>query len=766
MKTAAKSLCGAAYLVIAASAVSAPAGEIEVRFDASSRTWTLADRETGPFLEDIEITLPPDAGDLRTTEPSLILEKKETSEEGTHAVVLRFARPGASGSRLELRFETNDARLEARLFATWPQASGEAFLKAALALGPVPLVGHLLSERSSDRRVIATALGPALFPSARSALDLRRDIAVSFPSKEAQILPSSAAGGPPVLFSSAPAGGAVLEVRLIRHYVKDVLGGLPGFPSDASDASVQGSEGTAGPHRLTAARTREILRAAAGWIGSGSATDLLRAPAERLRLDAIGLALTGRLPAPAPGMEVPQEAVRILKLCRPAAEVLPVNLYPLEKGSADAYDLIDLRIARPWGQWDSVGLLNPGPGDRKAVLDLGRLDLEPGSYHIWDFWEESYLGVHASSDRLAFELTGREGKLFSIRRATDGPVLLSTSRHLSQGGIDLVSAEQRKGEGTRILEGVSEDMTAGEPYILTFAAAGLAAVGACTENGTARASLAGGVARLEILPRRSSVARWALILAAPRGPFLDVDRTFIDLGEFRESGEGRIQPLEASFSVKTLGTGSLAWSARCDDPQVRIEPSRGVLGPDPGSIPVKIILDGAGMRPGGLLRTSLEIRSSDAADRINLRLRAHRAPPANLARGARASASGSRGALFEAAKAIDGIDATCWQGRREAGQGSWIELEWKEPVEFDQVVVDVDQDASPPLRGWALEAGSPGQPLAIASGDRLGADHPIDLARTKTTRLRLRFLDAGEGTDGGPGPAIREIRIHRLRREF
>jgi hypothetical protein len=67
------------------------------------------------------------------------------------------------------------------------------------------------------------------------------------------------------------------------------------------------------------------------------------------------------------------------------------------------------------------------------------LGLPPGNYHATEFWSGSYLGV--SAEGAAVPLGPHGAAVVAIRAVADGPVLLSSSYHISQGGVEIAAWE-------------------------------------------------------------------------------------------------------------------------------------------------------------------------------------------------------------------------------------------------------------------------------------------------------------------------------------
>jgi alpha-galactosidase len=103
---------------------------------------------------------------------------------------------------------------------------------------------------------------------------------------------------------------------------------------------------------------------------------------------------------------------------------------------------------------------NPAGKTTVCFADLG-LD-SAKSYLVYDFWGRNYLGSFRSQVELpALKPMGLGS--FAIREELGRPQIVSTSRHLSQGGVDLISVEW----ADNTLQGRSR-VVAGDRYELTI----------------------------------------------------------------------------------------------------------------------------------------------------------------------------------------------------------------------------------------------------------------------------------------------------------
>ena len=142
--------------------------------------------------------------------------------------------------------------------------------------------------------------------------------------------------------------------------------------------------------------------------------------------------------------------VEILKKILPSCGVAAV---PVDLLDADIPTAFVLRIDRPFAAWSVAAFFNPDLGaasERRYPLE--RLGLEPGkTYLAFDFWNQRFAG----EVRNALDVHVERGSvtLLALHAATGTPQVLSTSRHIAQGAIELEDVQWH--EASRTLTGIS-----------------------------------------------------------------------------------------------------------------------------------------------------------------------------------------------------------------------------------------------------------------------------------------------------------------------
>lgn len=131
----------------------------------------------------------------------------------------------------------------------------------------------------------------------------------------------------------------------------------------------------------------------------------------------------------------------------------------------------DFAVAEDWHQ---VTFYNPDFDQPSEVsINLsgpqvdGSLGLDPkAEYYVYDFWNDRLAGIFTGEEQLKETLRPGEARMFSFRKKTQAPQVISTNRHLMQGYLDLHQVSWNP--ETKTLSGSCE-VIAGDPFIVTIA---------------------------------------------------------------------------------------------------------------------------------------------------------------------------------------------------------------------------------------------------------------------------------------------------------
>jgi len=160
--------------------------------------------------------------------------------------------------------------------------------------------------------------------------------------------------------------------------------------------------------------------------------------------------------------DLPENRVEILKRIFPAVDARPLDLFPSPKSKR----IWDLKIRHLGRAYDVVGLFNLGQSASETTLlrwaDLGLPDKKP--VHVFDFWNQEYLGAWEAG--IAVDVPPAACRVLALLPASDEIQIISTSRHITQGWVDLATLSSE--DGGRHFKGESH-LIRDDPYELRFA---------------------------------------------------------------------------------------------------------------------------------------------------------------------------------------------------------------------------------------------------------------------------------------------------------
>ena len=159
-----------------------------------------------------------------------------------------------------------------------------------------------------------------------------------------------------------------------------------------------------------------------------------------------------------------EERLAILRKALPACDVQlqkgelfrPMGLWARD-GSPDQVrrlpNIYIRKICRSWNEWYLVGAFNlDDKNSQDVALDLSDLKWDwKNGYLLFDFWEEKFLGKYSEQPTLNVPPYGC--RVLAVHQDTGNPQVISSSRHITQGGVDLEDVSWDKDR--KILRGVS-----------------------------------------------------------------------------------------------------------------------------------------------------------------------------------------------------------------------------------------------------------------------------------------------------------------------
>lgn len=130
--------------------------------------------------------------------------------------------------------------------------------------------------------------------------------------------------------------------------------------------------------------------------------------------------------------DLPEERVELLRRGIPALDIRPMDVNRMKPGETL---VTDLAIATQWDCYHVVSVFNTSESECEEKVSLRELGIEDGEWVAFEYYsahtEKIWDGV------LNVALKPYETKVFAVRALGAVPQVLSTSRHLTQGALEL-----------------------------------------------------------------------------------------------------------------------------------------------------------------------------------------------------------------------------------------------------------------------------------------------------------------------------------------
>jgi hypothetical protein len=161
-------------------------------------------------------------------------------------------------------------------------------------------------------------------------------------------------------------------------------------------------------------------------------------------------------------MDLAPERVELLRRVYPATDIRPMDLFPAERNKR----IWDLKINHLGRQYDVVGVFNFNERQaERTLLSWAELGLPAETpVHVFDFWNAEYLGAWRGG--LAVPVAPTSCRVLTLLPCADRIQLVSTSRHITQGWVDLLDTSANA-SGTE-QKGTSR-VVQNDPYEIRFA---------------------------------------------------------------------------------------------------------------------------------------------------------------------------------------------------------------------------------------------------------------------------------------------------------
>jgi hypothetical protein len=134
--------------------------------------------------------------------------------------------------------------------------------------------------------------------------------------------------------------------------------------------------------------------------------------------------------------------------------------------SGDYAELYVLDVPKPWGTWYIVQAINYRTTAQNKVIDFAkRIGLSPTQdVIVYDFWGNQCLGTFTGS--VTVSIPAQDTRILAVVPKLTVPQIVSTNRHITQGGVDLLHVSWNA--GTRVLSGTSQCLVTGVPYTMAL----------------------------------------------------------------------------------------------------------------------------------------------------------------------------------------------------------------------------------------------------------------------------------------------------------
>lgn len=160
-------------------------------------------------------------------------------------------------------------------------------------------------------------------------------------------------------------------------------------------------------------------------------------------------------------MDLSEERVELLRRVYPAVDIRPLDLFPADRNKR----VWDLKVNHLDRNYDVVGVFNYDEGKSERInLNWQELGLPDNTLvHVYDFWNQEYLGAWEKG--ITVDLSPASTRVLTLLPSTDKVQLISTSRHITQGWIDLIAFNQN--DAANSFTGKS-NVVRNDPYELRF----------------------------------------------------------------------------------------------------------------------------------------------------------------------------------------------------------------------------------------------------------------------------------------------------------
>jgi hypothetical protein len=184
---------------------------------------------------------------------------------------------------------------------------------------------------------------------------------------------------------------------------------------------------------------------------------------ELARLWAVLVGITGQMTMASDAMyKLPEQRVELLRRIFPAADVHPMELYPLDDQKRPP--VFDLKVNLPGvGAWDVLAVFNWGQAEQSLELSPARLGLGEEAVIVVDAATGAVL--HRGCGAWKVQQAAHTVKVLGVFKDEGRPQFLGTSRHVTMGGVDVAAMAWKQTKDGGALRGTSH-VVANDPYLV------------------------------------------------------------------------------------------------------------------------------------------------------------------------------------------------------------------------------------------------------------------------------------------------------------
>lgn len=158
-------------------------------------------------------------------------------------------------------------------------------------------------------------------------------------------------------------------------------------------------------------------------------------PLEEARVTAVVVSLPGQMMFAGDKLaELKPERMKMLQQALPVCDIHPMNLYPIFEYTP----VWDLKVARPFGNWDVVALFNWTEKEAEIGFDFEELGLAKDKFYaIHEFFTDEFQDIYQGEGSFSMTIPPHAVRLLAVHEEQPHPQFITTDRHFTQGAVDL-----------------------------------------------------------------------------------------------------------------------------------------------------------------------------------------------------------------------------------------------------------------------------------------------------------------------------------------